>query len=96
MASANEEPLFSRNLTSIGRECPMAARKLGTMFSDLNVSSEVDRSRSDSPSPPPGPPPSPALRPRAGLTGSKPDSNKSIQAIPYANKQSSADLMGGT
>lgn len=75
MASANEEPLFSMNHTSIVRDCPMAARKLGTLFPDLNVPSGVNRSRSDSPSPPPGPPPSPALRPRAGLTGSKPDLN---------------------
>lgn len=75
MANANEEPLFPRNLTSNGT---MAARKLGTQFLDLNVSSDVNRSRSDSPSPPPGPPPSPALRPRAGLTGSKPDSIKSF------------------
>lgn len=71
MASANEEPLFTRNLTSTGRGSSMAARKIGSLLSDLNVSSDVNRSRSDSPSPPPGPPPSPALRPRAGLTGSR-------------------------
>lgn len=93
MASANEEPLFLRNIATKGRDCTMAEQKLGSLFSDLNVSPDVNRSRSDSPSPPPGPPPSPALRPRAGFTGSKPDPNKSIHAMSYANRPSSADLV---
>lgn len=90
MANANEEPLFLKNLTTNGRDCTMAAQKLGYIFSGLNMSPDVNRSRSDSPSPPPGPPPSPALRPRAGLTGkvaSQIQINLSMQCRMLTNHQ---------